>query len=88
MIVLITVDKNSVCISSSLSYPIMTPSFKKTANDASVSWAKHSPGDMGLLRKYLIWARLKPFLLFLFLFSWKAICWLLTYVYPGGVYIQ
>lgn len=54
MIVLITVDKNSVCISSSLSYPIMTPSFKKAANDASVSWAKRSPGDMGLLRKYLI----------------------------------
>lgn len=39
----------------------MTPSFKKIANDASVSWAKHSPGDMGLVRKYLIGAPFEAF---------------------------
>lgn len=35
MIILIMVNKNSICISSLLSYPIMTSSFNNIGNDAS-----------------------------------------------------
>lgn len=36
MIILIMVNKNSICISSLLSYSIMTSSLKKIGHDASV----------------------------------------------------
>lgn len=48
MIILIMVNKNSICISSLLSYSIMTSSLKKIGNDASVREQR----GMRLVRKY------------------------------------